>query len=167
MFKSLKVRFIAGFASFILVSLAAVSVIAMFSIVRTAEEFAEMQGKPVVEKVSSYIDGDKFENLTKTLDSDDEWAEETRLWMLNVAESVGCAYLFTMAPVSDTTFRYIIDGSCDPSDTENYSPMGTDEDISSWEDAPLITMKTGELLSSGMVYQEGWEIGRASCRERV
>lgn len=156
MFKSLKVRFIAGFASFILVSLAAVSVIAMFSIVRTAEEFAEMQGKPVVEKVSSYIDGDKFENLTKTLDSDDEWAEETRLWMLNVAESVGCAYLFTMAPVSDTTFRYIIDGSCDPSDTENYSPMGTDEDISSWEDAPLITMKTGELLSSGMVYQEGW-----------
>ena len=156
MFKSLKFKFIAGFASFILVSLVAVSLIATLSIIRTAEEFAEMQGIPVVEKVSGYIDGDNFERVTKTLDENDEWAEETRLWMLNVAESVGCAYLFTMTPVSGTNFRYIIDGSCDPSDTENFSPMGTEEDISSWEDAPLITMQTGELLSSGMVYQDGW-----------
>ena len=156
MFKSLKFKFIAGFATFILVSLVAVSVIATMSIINTAEEFAEMQGIPVVQKVSSYIDGDKFEELTKTLDENDEWAEETRLWMLNVAESVGCAYLFTMAPISGTNFRYIIDGSCDPSDEENFSPMGSEEDISSWEDAPLITMQTGELLSSGMVYQDGW-----------
>ncbi|WP_407425363.1 methyl-accepting chemotaxis protein, partial [Treponema sp.] len=156
MLKSLKVKFIAGFATFILVSLAVVSVIASFSIIKTAEEFASMQGIPVVEKVSSYIDGDKFENLANTLDENDEWAEETREWMLNIAQSVGCAYLFTMAPVSGTTFRYIIDGSCEPTDEENYSPIGTEEDISSWEDAPLITMKTGELLSSGMVFQEGW-----------
>ena len=156
MFKSLKFKFIAGFAAFILISLAVVSIVAVKSIIQTAEDFAEMQGIPVVEKVSAYIDGDKFENLTKTLDENDEWAEETRLWMLNVAESVGCAYLFTMAPVSGTNFRYIIDGSCDPSDEENFSPMGSEEDISSWEDAPLITMRTGELLSSGMVYQEGW-----------
>ena len=156
MLKTLKFKFIAGFASFILVSLVIVSVIAAFSIVRTAEEFAGMQGRPVVEKVWGQLDGDEFERLTKSLDEDDEWAEETRLWMLEIAESVGCAYLFTMAPVSGTTYRYIIDGSCDPSDEENFSPMGTDEDISSWGDAPFSTMRTGELASSGMVYQDGW-----------
>ena len=156
MFKSLKVRFIAGFASFILVSLFIVSLIATLSIIRTAEEFASMQGKPVVEKVWSYIDGDKFEQLTQTLDENDEWAEETRLWMLDVAQSVGCSYLFTMAPADGTTFRYIIDGSCDPIDEENFSPMGTEEDIESWSNAPFDTMKTGELTNSGMVYQDGW-----------
>ncbi|MBQ9207709.1 MAG: HAMP domain-containing protein [Treponema sp.] len=156
MFKSLKAQFIVGFASFILVSLIIVSIIATLSIIRTAEEFAAMQGKPVVEKVWEYIDGDKFEALTQTLDENDEWAEETRLWMLDVAQSVGCSYLFTMAPVGGTNFRYIIDGSCDPSDEENFSPMGTEEDIESWSNAPFDTMKTGELTSSGMVYQEGW-----------
>ena len=156
MFKSLKAQFIVGFASFILVSLIIVSIIATLSIIRTAEEFAAMQGKPVVEKVWEYIDGDKFEALIQTLDENDEWAEETRLWMLDVAQSVGCSYLFTMAPVGGTNFRYIIDGSCDPSDEENFSPMGTEEDIESWSNAPFDTMKTGELTSSGMVYQEGW-----------
>ena len=155
-FKSLKFKFIAGFATFILLSLAIISVIATLSIIRTAEEFTAIQGEPVVEDVFNYIDGDKFEALTKSLDSNDEWAEETRLWMLGVAQSVGCQYLFTMARVSGTNYNYIIDGSCDPSDEENFSPMGTEEDIVSWGEAPFTTMKTGETASSGMVYQEGW-----------
>ncbi|WP_294430128.1 methyl-accepting chemotaxis protein [uncultured Treponema sp.] len=156
MFKSLKFKFIAGSVTFILISLIIVTSIATLSIIHTAEEFAAMQGKPVVEKVWNYIDGDKFEKLTQSLDSTDEWAEETRLWMLDVAQTAGCSYLFTMAPVSGTTYRYIIDGSCDPTDTENFSPMGTEEDIDSWSQAPFDTMKTGKLTTSGMVYQEGW-----------
>lgn len=156
MFRTLRFKFIAGFASFILISLVIVSAISTMSVIKTAEEFAEIQGVPVVEKVWNYIDGDKFENLAKSLDRDSQWAEETRLWMLEVANSVGCSYLFTMAPVSGTTYRYIIDGSCDPSDTENYSPMGSEEDIKSWSSAPFDTMKTGELTTSGVTYQEGW-----------
>ena len=156
MFKSLKFKFIIGFASFIFISLIIVTLISTLSIIRTAEEFAGIQGVPVVEKVWGHIDGDKFEDLAQTLDRDSEWAEETRLWMLDVANSVGCSYLFTMAPVSGSTYRYIIDGSCDPSDTENYSPMGTEEDIKSWSSAPFDTMQTGELTSSGVTYQNGW-----------
>ena len=156
MFRSLKFKFIVGFASFILISLIIISAIATLSIIRTAEQFAGMQGTPVVEKAWNYIDGDKFEQLTKSLDPEDEWAEETRLWLLELAKSVGCSYLFTMAPASGTEYRYIIDGSCDPSDTDNFSPMGTIEDISTWSKAPFNTMKTGELSTSGMVYQPGW-----------
>lgn len=156
LFNSLKFKFIAGFASFILFSLAIISVISTLSIIRTAEQFTQMQGAPVVEKVASYIDGDKFEELTKSLNQDDEWAEETRLHMLSICQSVGSQYLFTMAPSMGSMYKYIIDGSCDPSDQENFSPMGFEEDISSWGKAPVKAMKTGETVSSGMVYQNEW-----------
>lgn len=153
---SLSFTIIAIPAAGMLMALVAVVIISTMSIIKTAEQFAKMQGAPVVEKVVGHIDGDKFERLSARLDDTDPWAEETRLWMLDVAQSVGCAYLFTMCPSSGSTYRYVIDGSCDPSDTENYSPMGTEENISSWSDAPIDTMRSGELTSSGMVYQEGW-----------
>ncbi|MBQ0051944.1 MAG: methyl-accepting chemotaxis protein [Treponema sp.] len=156
MLKSLKFKFIAGFAAFILVAFAVISVMASFSIIRTGEQLAAAQGAPVVEKAISLIDGDKYEELCKTLDENDEWAEETRLALLEIKEIVGCQYLFTMVQVSGTDFKYVIDGSCDPSDEENYSPMGTDEDVSTWGGAPVKTMQTGELTCSGLAYQDGW-----------
>ena len=152
----LNFKLIAVNAVIILIALSAVVIISTMSIIKTAEQFSIMQGMPVVEKVFKHIDGDKFEKLVYSLDKDAPWAEETRLWMLDVAQSVGCAYLFTMSPVSGSTYRYIIDGSCDPSDEENFSPMGTEEDIASWTEAPFITMKTGEMTSSGINYQESW-----------
>ena len=156
MFKSLKFRFIGTFSLFILLSVIILSTIAVYSIRTTSEKFAVQRGIPVVEKVYSYIDGDQFERLAQSQDPNDEWGEETRKWMLDICESVGCKYLFTMAPIAGTKFCYIIDGSCDPSNTEGFSPIGTEDDVSTWEEAPLITMKTGQTLSSGIVYQEGW-----------
>ncbi len=148
------VRFVSISALFIIVMLIAVILLSTLSIIHTAREFASMQGVPVVEKVYDYIDGDKFEKLTKTLKSD-AWEEKIQAWMLDVAHTAGCAYLFTMSPVSGTTYQYIIDGS-DEKTGELYSPMGTQEDISSWSKAPLKAMKTGELTSSGIIYQDGW-----------
>lgn len=148
------IRLLSISSLFIIVMLVAVILLSTLSIIHTAKEFASMQGIPVVEKVFEYIDGDKFENLTKTLESD-EWEAETQTWMVDVARTAGCAYLFTMSPVSGTTFQYIIDGSCEKTN-EIYSPIGTREDISSWSKAPLIAMETGELTSSGIIYQDGW-----------
>ena len=148
-------RLISVAAVFIILMLLSVIFLATISIIQTARDFASKQGEPVVEKVSDYIDGDKFEKLTKSLDPDDEWELETQEWMLEVARTAGCSYLFTMSPVSGTVFQYIIDGSCERTD-EIFSPIGTQEDISSWSNAPLDTMETGELTSSGIVYQDGW-----------
>lgn len=142
-------------AVFIIIMLIAVILLATLSIIKTARDFASKQGEPVVEKVFKYIDGDKFEKIVKTLDPEDEWELETQEWMFDVAQTAGCAYLFTMSPVSGTTFQYIIDGSCERT-SEIFSPIGTQEDISSWSKAPIITMETGELTSSGIVYQDGW-----------
>ena len=130
--RSLNFKLIAIPALGILAALIVVVLMSAMSIIKTAEQFAKMQGAPVVEKVFNHIDGDKFEKLTLSLNKDDTWAEETRLWMIDVAQLVGCEYLYTMSPVSGSTYRYIIDGSCDPSDKERFSPMGTEENISSW-----------------------------------
>ena len=81
--KHMRFRFIAVPAIGILVALVAVVIISAMSIIKTAEQFAKMQGVPVVEKVFNYIDGDKFEKLASTLDKNDKWAEKTRLCILS------------------------------------------------------------------------------------
>ena len=90
------------------------------------------------------------------MDENDPYYDELRLWMLDVKESVGCQFLYTMAKFPDGTYKYIIDGSCDPSDEDNFSPLGTDEDLVSWGDAPLITLATGETTFSDIENQEDW-----------
>ncbi len=156
MLSSLRVKFILVLCSFTLISCAVITVLAGINIVRTGEFFAEQQGTPVVEKSLTVIDGDEFERIAKEKNPQDPKAEEIRLALLDIKEAVGCQYLYTMAPSSGTTFEYIIDGSCDPSDEENFSPMGTAEDLESWGQAPFTTMKTGELTCSGFENQEGW-----------
>ena len=61
-----------------------------------------------------------------------------------------------MAPVGGTIFKYIIDGSCDPSDTENFSDLGTHEDITDYGDGPLKAMADGGTYSSGLEKQDQW-----------
>ena len=158
--KSLKFKFVLIFVVFIFVSCLLISLIASLSILNTGERIAEQQGVPAVIKVSEIIDGDKFENLVRTLDKNDPFYEETRLQMLEIAKTVGAKYLYTMAPrvssVATNTFLYIIDGSCDPSDTENFSDLGDEDDLTSWGDAPFDAYKTGGVTVSGLDLQDEW-----------
>lgn len=156
MIKSLKVRFLIEFTAFILLSLIIISFISYKSITKIGTELASKQGFPIVQKVANHIDGDKFEKLAQTFDENDPFSEETRLWMLDVKKTVDCQYLFLMAPYVGTSYKYVIDGSCDPSDEENYSPMGTEEDISSWGNAPFEVIKTGGEACSGLINQGNW-----------
>ena len=156
MFRTLKSRFIAGFTAVIFISIIVLSVLAGTSIIRTGEAFARMQGQPVVNKAAKLIDGDKFELLASTLDESDPFYEETRLQLLDLKESVECQYLFTMTRKSGTTFTYVIDGSCPPSDKKNFSALGTEEDIESWGYAPIDTIEHGVESCSGLVNQGEW-----------
>jgi methyl-accepting chemotaxis protein len=98
-----------------------------------------------VEQVRSLIDGDAFEALSKSLDKNDPYYEETRTRMLEIKERVNCLYLYTMAPMNETTWRFIIDGSAPPEDEENFSPLGAEEDISDYEAAFFATINTGSV----------------------
>jgi hypothetical protein len=62
-----------------------------------------------------------------------------------------------MAPVGDTTlFRYIIDGSSDPGDEANFSPLGMEEDIRRYSKPVLLAMRTKTVQTSGIDYNRDW-----------
>lgn len=155
MLKSLKSRiiFILGTVSFVAMGIMAFVAIEIVS--GTATNFAAEQGTPVVEKVIEHIDGDEFEKFTKIMSDEDPYYEELRKWMLEFKQSTGCAYLFTMAKFGGT-YKYVVDGSCDPSDEENFSELGAIEDLDSWGDAPLNAFSKDGIFCSEIENQEGW-----------
>lgn len=155
MLKSLKSRIIIIFGVYIVFALASVTILSVQKINRTAETFATGQGAPIVSSVAKHIDGDKYEALSKSLDEDDPYYEELRLWMLDLRTKVDCQYLYTMSKIGNK-YLYIVDGSCDPSDEDNFSALGDEEDISSWGDGPVIAMTEGIQTHSGIERQEDW-----------
>ena len=153
---SLKARFIIIFGLFILLSSSIMGAFSAFSIINTGVALCAEQGVPIADKVSELIDGDKFEKLAKNSTVNDPYYEETRRALLTIKEAANCQYLYTMSPSGGTIFKYIIDGSCDPSDTENFSPLGTHEDIRDYGDGPFKAMEDGGTYSSGLEKQDKW-----------
>ena len=153
---SLRTRFIVVFGLFIIISCTVMGVFSGISIINTGVALCEEQGIPIAQKAFDAIDGDQFERLCNNLSEDDPYYEEARLALLNIKETINCQYLYTMAPAKGTIYRFIVDGSCDPSDEENFSPIGTEEDIADYGDGPFQTMQDGGFHSSGLEKQDIW-----------
>ena len=154
--RSLRTRFIIFFGLFIIISCSVLGIFSTISILTTGVTLSSEQGFPIAEKAAQVIDGDAFEKFVRNPSENDPFYEETRLALLEIKETVNCQYLYTMVQSSGTDFIYIIDGSCDPSDEENFSPLGTHEDIADYGPAPLEALKTGGTTSSGLEKQEDW-----------
>ncbi|MDR1686895.1 MAG: response regulator [Desulfovibrio sp.] len=105
-------------------------------------------GMPVAQRAVAVIDGDAFERLTKTLDPQDPFYEETRLKLLRIKEESGCMYLYTMAPYTDTVHRFIIDGSAEPG-ADGFSPLGSEEPLADYDKAYLRTYATRKPQFAG------------------
>lgn len=156
MLKSIKKRFVLFFSVFVFISCALISFLAVLFIRNLGKVCAHNQAVPVVKRAIDLIDGDEFERISNELDDTDEVAEEIRVSLFELAQATGCKYLFTMVPNGGSNYTYVIDGSCDPSDEENFSPMGTEEDISSWGSAPLDAFNKGEIEGSNIEHQDIW-----------
>ena len=153
---SLRTRFIVIFGLFILLSSTIMGVFSAYSIINTGVALCSEQGVPIAQKADEVLDGDKFEELALNPSVNNPYYEEARLALLEIKETINCSYLYTMAPAGGTIFKYIIDGSCDPSDTENFSDLGTHEDISDYGEGPLLAMQDGGFHSSGLEKQDTW-----------
>ncbi|MDR2630945.1 MAG: hypothetical protein LBC60_08495 [Spirochaetaceae bacterium] len=140
--------FIAIFGVFVITSVLQISAVTRFVCSRI--------GLPMVNKVADLIDGDDFEALSRSLDPEDPYYENTRLKMLEIKQTVNCRYLYTMAPVSTSVFRFIIDGSSTPDDTENFSPLGVEEDVSAYDSAFFLTLRTKEIQLGTIDLNETW-----------
>ncbi len=132
------------------------SLVASLNIMSIGTTFANDQGLSIIHKASEVIDGDEFAAFLQNPSEDDPYYERTRLRLLDIATSTNCQYLYTMIPVKGTVYRYIIDGSCDPSDEENFSPLGTDEDIADYGPYPLETQKRDCITYSNIMNIENW-----------
>jgi len=153
---SLKFRFIGLLALFV-IALIGVSAIMgirqMSKIVVTAFDTA---GIFTVEKAVSMIDGDSFQMLSRSLDVNDPYYEETRVKLFHLKESSGCKYLYTMAPSEGNTWRFIIDGSAPPDDTTQFSPLGTQEDTASYDAAFKRIYTSVKTEVSDLAYDAKW-----------
>ena len=153
---TLRFRFVVFLSFFIIAMSVITSVLGIRQMTKAVSETFANQGISIVEKAVSIIDGDKFEVLTKSLDPDDPFYEETRVKLLEIKKLSGCVYLYTMAQIDKNNWRYIIDGSGEPDDPDNFSAMGDEEDTSSYDDAFEMVLVSGKTESGNLAYQEGW-----------
>jgi methyl-accepting chemotaxis protein len=140
--------FLAVFGVFIIISVLQVNTVTRF--------VCSQLGLPAVEKVSALIDGDRFEAFCESQDADDPYYEDIRVKILEIKEQLNCRYLYTMAPVTGDVWEYIIDGSAPPEDEENFSPLGTEEDISEYDDAFFATIRTKTFQLGDIDQNETW-----------
>ncbi|MCL2720735.1 MAG: methyl-accepting chemotaxis protein [Treponema sp.] len=156
LFNSLKFRLVAFFVILIVALTAVLLLLGVRELSKTVVDVYAMQGITLVEKVAANIDGDSFEALVKSLDEDDPFYEETRLFMLGLKEFSNCLYLYTIAPKDGDIWLYIIDGSAPPDDEEHFSALGDEEDVSGHDDALKKAWISGNTEVSGLVDQGEW-----------
>jgi methyl-accepting chemotaxis protein len=153
---SLRFQFVTLFSIFIIALIGTTSVLEIGQLAKEVAGTFFLQGIHIVEKAASIIDGNSFEALAKSQDEDDPYYEETRVRLLEIKELGGCLFLYTMAPIEGDIWQYVIDGSAEPDDEENFSALGDEEDTSEYDDAFRKVLISGETEFSDLVFQEGW-----------
>jgi methyl-accepting chemotaxis protein len=145
--------FIAIFAVFIITSVMQVNTVVRF--------VGSQLAIPTVERATELIDGNSFERVAYTLDPNESYYEKARKELYNLKLNTGCLYLYTMAPrqrgnLSSSIYRYVIDGSAPPDDEKNFSPIGTEEDITLWETVFLEAALTKKIVLGNIDRSDMW-----------
>ena len=156
LFNSLRFRLITFFIVFIIILTTILVILGVRELSKTVIDTYSDQGRSLVEKAASFIDGDSFEALVKSMDINDPFYEEIRVQMAQLKEFSSALYLYTIAPKSGNIWQYIIDGSAPPDDEENFSALGDEEDISAHDSAFMKSFLSGRTEVSGLVDQGDW-----------
>lgn len=154
---SYKIRFIVSTVFFI----ALVSGVTAYLSVKKIEEAALQafltQGTAIVETAGEKIDPERFAALSKTLDDGDPYYTELYTELNEIKTRSQCKYLYTMIHKEGDDFIYVVDGSADPSDEENFSPIGTEENLSGYSEHPLLSLANKEIVVSEIErYEDDW-----------
>ena len=96
--KKLQIRILLFFAALLLGLSAVTTILSVRKSMDVAFDIFTRDGIVLAEKAASLIDGDKIEALSKTLDKDDPFYEETRLELHKVWSDSILLYLYTIAP---------------------------------------------------------------------
>jgi methyl-accepting chemotaxis protein len=88
-YKSLKFQFVVFFSVFIIGLILTTALLGVQQLVLAVEDTFAAQGLFIVDKAASLVDGDSFEALTKSLDINDPFYEETRIKLLELKMASG------------------------------------------------------------------------------
>jgi len=113
------------------------------------------EGISIVNRAKSVVNVTVLAELASTHDSTNEDYLEMCASFRKIKDETGCEYLYLMMPVKDNTFEYIIDGT-DPSDEENFSPLGTEEDITDYGNEPFTCLAEKRDVVSKPNFQNEW-----------
>lgn len=162
-FASYRFKFILAVVALIFTVVLVLAFMAIRMIEDNAMEVFHERSHIAMNQASQYMDVEKIAQLAVTLDENDPYYIETCAALWDVRVTHGCNYIYAMLPVPGTKndFMYVLDGSAEYIDgklvpTEEYSPIGTVEDISSYGEYPWICMNEKELITSDMGYYEIW-----------
>jgi hypothetical protein len=153
--QSLKFQFTLFFIFFIVAIYSIIVITSFQHLVGITETIGDQLGRPVVEHAAAIIDGDAFERLAGSLDASDPYYAETCRKLLEIKKDSGSVYLYTMAPVSEDIFRFVIDGS-DSQEGDNFDELGTEEDVSAYKKAIWRAITTKSFTVSTLDFNTDW-----------
>lgn len=153
--KSYKAKFLLFLTLFMAVTCSALIILAVNDTKNTAINIFSERGHYILNNTISQIDMEQYERLSNSLDEDDPYFDELYEIFNTIKTNNDCKYLYTMRQIKDTNFAYVMDGT-DQDDEENYSEIGTEEDIADWAEQPLQCMNEKVILNSGIEDNEDW-----------
>ncbi|MBQ3921770.1 MAG: HAMP domain-containing protein, partial [Spirochaetales bacterium] len=134
---------------------ATTALISITSIRKSAVEIQAEQSLVLLAQAMKLIDLNKLKYLIETDDAEDPYYIETCTEMNRLRHQTNAKYLYLMTQIKGTLFKYVLDGN-DFDDEENYSPIGTEEDIASYGKWPFICLKEQRTVIGDVSDQEGW-----------
>lgn len=151
-----KFRFlILTFLGFVIVS-GLITVFGMRIIVDTSSKVFSERGVAVVNRAKGYIDPEEFQRLVAGGTDEDPYYDFLYSKLFEIKKEQSCKYLYTMVPVEGNTFKYIVDGSALMSNEEDFSPYGTEEDISDYGKYPFECLEQQVVVCSNLREERDW-----------
>jgi len=144
----LQTQILLFFTLIILIFCAVTTTLSVRKSFSVASDIFAREGIALVKKAVAMINGDKFEALSKTMDENDPYYEETRLELFSMWEESSALYLFTVAQ-GGRDYRYIIDGSGEKG-SDTFSNLGDETDPSDIDPEFLSTWQTGTGQTTGL-----------------
>jgi methyl-accepting chemotaxis protein len=153
---TLKFQFITFLSIFIIAIVVINSFLGSRQLTKAVEETFAVQGEYIAERAASLINGDAFERLSRSLNKNDPYYETTRVELFEIKKATGCLYLYTMSHIEGDIWQFVIDGSAEPDDEEEFSDIGEREDTSNYDVAFRRIISSEKTETSHLVKQDEW-----------
>lgn len=154
-FRTYKFKFLFFIVFFMFLTCTSLIIMAVRDTKNTSISIFSERGNTILKQAISQIDIDQYKRISASLDKNDPYFDELYKTFNSIKTNTDCLYLYTMRPISGNNFAYVIDGT-DQSDEENYSEIGTIENIEDWAEQPLQCMQEQQIVYSGLEDNEDW-----------